>query len=131
MNATFCQLWNHKDITENVVAGWDQDPSFDPKGYLFLIRGESIIGFVAVSLDEQLSSSRGSVCVLHEIGVLPEYRCRKLASYLLKKAVEFATHRKADVMFLNVDEKNLKAIRFYENAGLETIYAMHTYFRDQ
>lgn len=132
MNAAFQDVWNHVDISEETILRWENEPNFNPEGYLFLRRGSETIGFVAVTVDPTRSYGGGLVATLHEIGILPAYRGRGLPAYLMGNANNFAKQRGASCIFLTVDGSNHSAVRFYlDKEHFSLLYALQTFFKDQ
>lgn len=121
MNATFCKLAQHQRITSQTVKNWENEPAFDKRGYLFLEHGKQTVGFLA------FSAIRRKFGVLHEIGMLPQYRNRGLGTSFFAQVAPFCRRKKVRNIFLSVSADNRPAVSFYEKLKFKQLYSMETY----
>jgi ribosomal-protein-alanine N-acetyltransferase len=64
------------------------------------------------------------------LGVLPDYCRRGLGRYLLRSCMDKAVARGANVMYLEVSEKNQAAQRLYAAAGFSVIGRRVKYYKE-
>jgi len=109
--------WSREESEENAEISWRMwsvDPATD---WLVAYEGENLVGTVQVALTRQ------GVGVVDHIGVLPEHRGRGLGRCLLTRALA-ALRERTDVVWLDVDQDNLPAVRLYQWAGFR-VHHLH------
>ena len=67
---------------------------------------------------------------VQKIAVLEDYRNCGVASKLLEKVFEYQLEQELNKVFLEVDEKNKTAIKFYEKFGFKTISRRENYYKN-
>ena len=65
-----------------------------------------------------------------KVAVLPRFRQLGIATKLIKQAVKLKQELNLDKMFLEVDDKNNKAIALYEKCGFVTKYTRVKYYQN-
>ncbi|MDK2876048.1 MAG: hypothetical protein PWQ22_458 [Archaeoglobaceae archaeon] len=95
--------------------------SRDNQGFMVAELNGKAVGFVACDTNWISIFELKRVGEIHEIFVLPEFRCMGIASKLLSSALSYAKDKGRDLAELWVGEKNEKAIKFYENRGFRVV----------
>lgn len=67
---------------------------------------------------------------LLKICVKNEFRNLGIAKILMQKMFETAKLKNLNKLFLEVDEKNIDAIKLYESLGFKTEYSRHKYYKN-
>lgn len=77
-----------------------------------------IIGYLKINFgDAQTEIKDENAIEIERIYVLKEFHGKKVGQLLCNKAIQVATLRKVDYIWLGVWEENQKAIRFYKKNG--------------
>lgn len=92
--------------------------------YLCAKIGEQIVGYVGLSIQYEQSD-------LLYICVAPSHRRNKIASKLLKRAIEILKARNVNELLLEVEVSNLPAIKLYESFGFTRITTRKNYYGDK
>lgn len=87
-----------------------------PRGYLKVNEGES---------QNDLKDKEG--LEIERVYIIKEYQGRGLGKILMNKALEIGSVKKKEYVWLGVWEKNLDAIRFYEQIGFEK-FGTHDFY---
>lgn len=114
--------WGYRPIPFEEWVGNEVDvPSFDPSLWLLATQGHEAVG----ALTGVVWGDRGWV---GELGVLPPWRGRGIASALLRRAFATFASRRLPRVMLNVDSQNSTgAVRLYERVGMRTARAWDVY----
>ena len=94
-----------KATSQNFIA-WDKDKAI---GYLKINYGTAQTDLRLVDALE-----------IERLFVIPAYQGKQVGKLLLQKAFSLAQDLQKNNIWLNVWEKNLRAIRFYEKNGFQT-----------
>jgi mycothiol synthase len=118
----FSEEWGYRPITfEEWVGNEVEVPSFDPSLWLLATAGDEAVG----ALTGVVWGDRGWV---GELGVLPPWRGRGIASALLRRAFATFASRGLPRVMLNVDSQNSTgAVRLYVGVGMRTVRAWDVY----
>lgn len=84
---------------------------------IFVVEGGRDIAHAAFYCNDR----RSKVAYLSSIGVLPEFHGSGVAGDLLVKVVDKCLAEEMKLLNLEVDVKNLKAVKFYEKYGFKFI----------
>ncbi|MBR4355806.1 MAG: GNAT family N-acetyltransferase [Elusimicrobiaceae bacterium] len=91
-------------------AGWRSEMEV-PAAYILCAQEQSVVaGFVALRLAEE-------VCEIVNVGVLPEYSRRGIASQLLKQALLWVREHGGRQVTLEVGAENIPAVCLYKKIG--------------
>ena len=93
---------------------------FDADASLVMFAGETVVGFVKIDI-----IAEGTY--VHGVGVIPEYRRKGLAKYLLGSSLRRAAANHHKKMILEVDIDNTAALGLYESLGLKTVKGSVSY----
>jgi len=91
--------------------------------YLGAFINSNLVGFVgmwAIVNEGQITN----------IAVLPEYRCKKIATKLLEKLVSFSKTKNIEALYLEVRFSNLEAQNLYRKFGFKTDGIRKKYYSD-
>lgn len=97
----------------------------NPESIFYLLKenennenNKNVIGYLKLNLGDaqtELKDHRG--LEIERIYLLKEYHGKKLANLLMNKAIEVAKEKNKSFIWLGVEDKNLKAIKFYQKNG--------------
>lgn len=91
----------------------------DTEFYFAELQGK-IIGYLKVNTgNSQTELKDKNALEIERIYVLKEFHGKKAGQVLFEKAIELATEKNLEYVWLGVWEQNPRAIRFYEKNGLE------------
>jgi ribosomal protein S18 acetylase RimI-like enzyme len=80
----------------------------------------TIVGFVRLRECDEVKTLLGTNTVeLHRLYVLTTAQGKSVGRFLMEKALDWASKKKYEWMWLGVWEKNFKAQKFYEKWGFE------------
>jgi diamine N-acetyltransferase len=124
---TFRETFSSGNTEENMKKYLDEDLSnerltaelSDPNSefYFALLDGE-VIGYLKLNFGQSQTEIKDNRAVeIERIYVLKEFQGKKLGQLLYDKAINIATQKNADYVWLGVWEENLKAINFYKRNG--------------
>lgn len=66
-----------------------------------------------------------------DVFVVPEFRCKKIATSMLKTAIkEWAIPKGAKKIWLQVEQQNSNALKLYENLGMKKAYSYYYLRKD-
>ena len=106
----------------DVVAGHKASGTFRPSSWWLVERCGRPAGCILVN-----GSPMAHVAEVVYVGVLPEFRGRRLGRALLRRAVLQARERKDYAVTLAVDSRNACALGLYESAGFRQVFARLAY----
>lgn len=86
--------------------------------FYFAILDDEVIGYLKINFGHTQTEIKDENSLeIERIYVLKEFHGKKLGQKLYERAMEIATDKNVDYVWLGVWEKNLRAIRFYEKNG--------------
>jgi ribosomal protein S18 acetylase RimI-like enzyme len=92
--------------------------SQDDSEFYFAKTGNQVIGYLKINTGKSQTEIQASNALeIERIYVLQEYHGKKVGQLLYEWAIQIASNRKYDYVWLGVWEYNAKAIRFYEKNG--------------
>ena len=113
--AVFPDAWSQRDITNLICT---------EGGVTFVAReDERVIAYVLARLIPP-------ECEIYRVAVLPEYRQRGIAYRLLDYAIKTSRGKGLEIVFLEVRESNLPAIKLYEAYGFKKIGIRKNYYKN-
>ncbi|MDG6221613.1 MAG: GNAT family N-acetyltransferase, partial [Candidatus Thermoplasmatota archaeon] len=93
------------------------DPANREGGFLLEKDGE-VIGTVFSTIEKTLVGGKETtVGGIYALGILPQYRKKGLAHFLLVKSMEWLESKNVEKMYLYLDAQNPSALRLYQRAG--------------
>jgi GNAT superfamily N-acetyltransferase len=101
-------------LNQRILLHMIRADSVDLPSSLVAMNGEKIIGLAAIA-------RRGWTSRLAAMGILPEFRGKKIGTALLKRALDDARGRGERAMVLETIEQNEPARRLYQAAGFKTV----------
>ncbi|HNT76305.1 MAG TPA: GNAT family N-acetyltransferase [Anaerolineae bacterium] len=113
-DAAFATQQSTAQRRENFEAFFCQLTSLDADASLAVVDGETIVGFVAIGVTAEEAYVSG-------IGVIPTYRRRGLARYMLGTSMRRAATNQCRKMILQVDRENQAALGLYRNLGFQNV----------
>jgi ribosomal protein S18 acetylase RimI-like enzyme len=90
------------------------------KVYVALVAGEKI-GKIHLRFDEK------NHAYIHDLCILPAYRRKKLATAMVVQVMSILKEKKINKIYLDVEGKNISAIKLYEQCGYE-VTAIHDFW---
>ncbi|WP_202318441.1 GNAT family N-acetyltransferase [Archaeoglobus neptunius] len=91
--------------------------SRDRDGFMVAEVDGEVVGFVACDTNWISVFERQKVGEIHELFILPEWRCRGIGSVLLGRAIEYSKSRGRRIAELWAGRTNYRARRFYSSHG--------------
>lgn len=86
--------------------------------FYFAVVNDKIIGYLKINFgDSQTELKQEHALEIERIYVLKEYHGKNIGQLLFDKAMELASQKNADYVWLGVWEENPRAIRFYTKNG--------------
>jgi len=86
--------------------------------FFFAKLNDKVIGYLKINSGaSQTELQHENALEIERIYVSKEFHGKKVGQLLYNKAIEIATKRKADFVWLGVWEENQRAIRFYKKNG--------------
>ncbi len=120
-DAAFTHSVDRRYAQQSTAKRWENYEAFfcrqvpqDEDASLVLVDGETIVGFVQIQ-------GAGEQTYLVGIGVIPAYRRRGLARYLLETGMRRAAANQCQKMILQVDSENQAALGLYQSLGFQNI----------
>lgn len=113
LNSDFDDFWT-TDILKNEIIG-------ENKKYIVAKLKKVIVGFCGIMTN--LPDSE-----IMNIVVKKNFRGSGIGTALLNKAIEISQKLNCEKIFLEVNEKNVGAIKLYENAGFKQIGIRKKYY---
>lgn len=93
---------------------------YDADASLVLFEGATIVGFVKIDI-----IAEGAY--VHGIGVIPAYRRRGLARYILGTSMRRAAANHHQKLLLEVDSENQAALGLYQSLGFQSVKGSVSY----
>lgn len=79
---------------------------------------DEVIGYLKLNTGEaQKENQKENALEIERIYLLKDFHGKKVGQFLYQKAIEVATEKAVDYVWLGVWEKNFKAIAFYKKNG--------------
>lgn len=95
--------------------------------FFFAIYNNQVIGYLKVNWGNgQTELPLENAMEIQRIYVLVDFHGQQVGQKLMRKALQVARDKKVDAIWLGVWEKNLKAIRLYENNGFKA-FGIHRF----
>jgi diamine N-acetyltransferase len=124
---TFAETFSAGNTEENMKKYLEEDLSTerlaaelgDPNSefYFALLKSE-VIGYLKLNFGQSQTEIKDDRAVeIERIYVLKEFQGKKLGQLLYDKAINIATEKNADYVWLGVWEENQRAINFYKKNG--------------
>ena len=117
-----CPGLSGRRVMSDVVAGHKASGTFRPSCWSLVAFDGRAAGCILVNGS---TSPRAAEVVY--VGVLPEFRGRRLGRAMLDRAVMQARERKDYAMNLAVDSRNAHAMRMYDSAGFKQVFSRLAY----
>ncbi len=124
---TFYETFREGNTAENMAKYLNEGLSMeklttelnDPHSvFYFALSDENLIGYLKLNFGESQTELKDSKAVeIERIYVLKEFQGRHVGQRLYDKAIQVATEKNADYVWLGVWEENTRAINFYKKNG--------------
>ena len=120
---TFAQHNSEQNMTQYLNESFNpqklnDEISQDGSEFYFAKTGNEVIGYLKINARaSQTEIQANNALEIERIYVLQEYHGKKVGQLLYEWAIQIASNRKVDYVWLGVWEHNAKAIRFYEKNG--------------
>lgn len=86
--------------------------------FYFALEEDTVIGYLKLNFGESQTELKDNKALeIERIYVLKEFHGKKIGQLLYDKAIQVATERKSDYVWLGVWEENPRAIAFYKKNG--------------
>lgn len=86
--------------------------------FYFAILNESVIGYLKLNFGQSQTELKDSNAMeIERIYVLKEFQGKNIGQLLYEKAIQIATQKNVEYIWLGVWEENKKAISFYQKNG--------------
>jgi len=96
--------------------------------FYFVFRGEYLVGYFKLNENDAQTDIKSKEFIeLERIYVLGEFQGEHIGQLMLQKAIEIASEKGKEYMWLGVWEKNTNAIRFYQKYNFKK-FDTHPYF---
>ena len=96
--------------------------------FYFVFKGEYLVGYFKLNENDAQTDIKSKESIeLERIYVLQEFQGKHIGQLMLQKAIEIASEKGKEYMWLGVWEKNTNAIRFYQKHNF-TKFDTHPYF---
>ncbi len=122
---TFSHLNTKEDMetflaTDYSVARFEEEFQLPDSLYYFALVNDQPAGYLRLRKTKEVEHLLGpNTLELHRLYIDAVYQGRKIGALLIQHAIDVATSKKADWIWLGVWEKNLKAQEFYKRWGFE------------
>jgi len=133
---TFVETYGEKNTAKNMdkylKASFSKksiaDQLEDQKNFFLIVKKkDKAVGYAKLRENNQpFHDKKVKVVELERIYVLKEHQGAGIGKALLDKCMAFARLRSYPVMWLGVWEKNLKALKFYQNLGF-VVFGSHEF----
>ena len=124
---TFFETFAESNTEENMRKYLDESLSIDKlttelndrnSEFYFFTQEDNVIGYLKLnSGDSQTEHTEGSALEIERIYVLRKFHGKNIGQKLYEKAIEVATEKQVDYVWLGVWEKNKRALSFYRKNG--------------
>ncbi len=91
----------------------------DPEGVWKAELNGKTVGFIAVDSNWYSKRENGKVGAIHEVVVLPEYRCMGIGTRLVSMALDYFRRKGLSMAELWVGDENEDAIKLYKKMGFK------------
>lgn len=91
----------------------------NPDSYFYLIQeNEQAIGYLKLNFNRAQTEIKNDNCVeIERIYVLKEYHGKNIGKILLDKSIEIAKLENKEFIWLGVEDRNYRAVKFYQKNG--------------
>ncbi len=97
-----------------------EELSNENSGFFFAKINDNVVGYLKVNFgDSQTELKDDRALEIERIYVLKEYHGKSVGQLLYQKAIDIATEKKMQYVWLGVWEENRRAISFYKKNGFE------------
>ncbi|MDD2983882.1 MAG: GNAT family N-acetyltransferase [Crocinitomicaceae bacterium] len=124
---TFFETFSENNTEENMVKYLEDSFSIEKlteelnnenSEFYFAISDEKVIGYLKLNFgNSQTELQDNSSLEIERIYVLQEYHGKKIGQVLYEKAMQIASNKNVNYVWLGVWEENPRAIRFYQKNG--------------
>jgi ribosomal protein S18 acetylase RimI-like enzyme len=109
------QIYLEKSFSTEILTTELSDPNAE---FYFAKIGDEIVGYLKLNFGKsQTELQNARTLEIERIYVSKELHGQNVGQTIYGKAMEIASERKVDFIWLGVWEKNLRAIRFYQKNG--------------
>lgn len=116
-NEADMQLYLEQSFAKEKLEAELTDPNSE---FYFALSNKHIVGYLKVNFGQsQTEIQDNNTFEIERIYVIKEFHGKKVGQVLYNKALDIATQRKVDYVWLGVWEENPRAIRFYEKNGFK------------
>lgn len=96
--------------------------------FFFARQNETVIGYLKINFGQaQTETQTAPALEIERIYVLQEFHGKQVGQLLFEKAIQIATNKNVDYVWLGVWEENKRAIRFYTKNGF-VAFDSHIFF---
>jgi len=96
--------------------------------FYFVFRAEQLVGYFKLNVSDAQTEIKSEVAIeLERIYLLQNFQSQQIGKHMLREAIAIAIKFKKEYMWLGVWEKNIDAIRFYQNHGFVK-FDTHPYY---
>jgi diamine N-acetyltransferase len=124
---TFYETFSAANTEENMTAYLDKDFALDKLNkelkdknaeYYFAKADKDVIGYLKLNFGQSQTELKDDKALeIERIYVLKDFHGKKVGQILYEKAIQIASEKKADYVWLGVWEENPRAINFYKKNG--------------
>ena len=124
---TFSETFSAVNTEENMAKYLEEGFSDEklgaelnnPESVFYLAEfNNNVIGYLKLNLGQSQTELKDKKAVeIERIYVLKEFHGKNIGQLLYDKAIQVATHKKAEYVWLGVWEENTRAINFYRKNG--------------
>lgn len=106
--------------TDYSVASFEEEFQQKESWYFFAQENDQPVGYLRLRKTKEVEHLLGSNTIeLHRLYVDAAHQGKKVGALLMQHAIDLATSKQADWIWLGVWEKNSKALEFYRRWGFE------------
>ena len=113
-NESFKDSWGFSSNSVEQIYHKVNSNIYSGKGVIFLVKDNTIIGYVWTYVRETTS---GLIGIIGMVGVLPAYRNNQFGKIILERAINQLLEQGVKNVRLEVDLANLQAVRLYSKLG--------------
>lgn len=120
---TFVETFSHKNTADNMSLYLDNNLSLDilsaeintiNSEFYFALKGNEIVGYMKLNFGSAQIELKGINSIeLERIYVLKKYQRNQIGQQLIDKAIDIASQKQLEFIWLGVWEENWSAINFY------------------
>lgn len=93
----------------------------NPDSHFYIICDNNlVVGYLKINFDQAQTEIKQNDCVeIERIYVLNTYHGKNIGLLLLNKAIEIAKEKNKAYLWLGVEDKNYRAVKFYQKNGFK------------